>query len=151
MAQGHIQRFLDVYDLYSDMFEIHCDRTYFESVIDVVDAADVTVFIEQYEMNCRFCATVFFDVKGALLTRSRLMTPSQHLDILILSTVFVHGFPVTWRNNVSSSDDDTSFYKITPDVPQGGISIPSLFNIAFIGMTDEVSRNIQASLYSDKV
>lgn len=52
---------------------------------------------------------------------------------------------------VSTTEDDSSRHTVTRGVLQGVVLSPTLFNIALIGLADELPEIIRASLYAVEI
>lgn len=84
------------------------------------------------------------------------MLPSfQHLKEMGLAAAFSLGFSGTLQGGQGASPLQTvtltCFHKATCSVPQGGVLSPIFFNIALVGLADQLLCAVEASLYADDI
>lgn len=122
-------------------------RNSIDSVNDLVSS------VQQEESCLRITTAVFLDVKGAL----NCITHEAISDALVeigVGQCFVdcvanclHG----WHIYMATPTGNTALHRVTPDVPQGGVLSPTLFNVTVIGLPKVLTSSAQISIYPDDI
>ncbi|KAK8769894.1 hypothetical protein V5799_013642 [Amblyomma americanum] len=148
MVLARLEWFLEQNALYPDMMTgFRRGRSSIDSVIDLIST------VEHEKRSRRLVAAVFLDIKGAY-------DNVLHDAILdALDDIGVGGRMYSWIGSylngrsvyMSTPDGETTRHQVCRGVPQGGVLSPTLFNVALIGLVNELPTNIHISAYADDI